>query len=77
MASGLSLAIQNWDIDTEDWKAPKGIKGAKITMIENQFKHNGSKTRLNVLMHVQDETSQDLQSFINVLKGWGYTFAMP
>lgn len=77
VARGLSLAIQNWDIDTEDWKAPKGLKGAKLNMIENQFNHSGGKTRLNVLMHVQDETAQDLQSFITVLKGWGYTFAMP
>ncbi len=77
VASGMSLAIQNWDIDTEDWKSPKGIKGAKINMIENQFNRSEGKSRFNVLMHVQDETAQDLQSFINVLKGWGFTFAMP
>jgi peptidoglycan/xylan/chitin deacetylase (PgdA/CDA1 family) len=32
VAASLSLKIENWDIDTEDWKAPRGIGDKKSTL---------------------------------------------
>jgi peptidoglycan/xylan/chitin deacetylase (PgdA/CDA1 family) len=77
VAKSLSLSIHNWDIDTEDWKAPRGIGLTKIEMINKQLKRKQKTGILNVLMHVQDETANDLQSFIDHLKELGFTFAAP
>jgi peptidoglycan/xylan/chitin deacetylase (PgdA/CDA1 family) len=77
VGASLSLKIENWDIDTEDWKGPKGIGSDKLTMIKKQFTQQQSKLLLNVLMHVQSETARDLDSFIAQLKRWGYSFAKP
>ncbi len=77
VAKKLSLTIHNWDIDTEDWKVPRGIGSKKIEMIKNQFDKNKARSTLNVLMHVQTETARDLQDFVKYLKGLGYTFALP
>ena len=74
-ATALSLTIQNWDIDTEDWRAPRGIGGEKLTMIEGQFRRQSSKSTYDVLMHVQRETARDLPAFIETLTGWGFAFA--
>lgn len=77
VAQSLSLTIQNWDIDTEDWKPPAGISQKKLQMIESQFKRSASKMKLNVLMHVLGPTARDLPSFISQLKKWGFTFSNP
>lgn len=77
VARSLSLSVHNWDIDTEDWKAPKGIGSTKIEMIKKQFFLNKGKNTLNVLMHVQLETARDLPNFIKYLKNTGLTFATP
>ncbi len=78
VAAELSLHIENWDVDTEDWKSPKGMMTtAKLQMIKKQLDKLGGSKPLNVLMHVQSETAADLGSFINQLKTWGYVFAAP
>jgi peptidoglycan/xylan/chitin deacetylase (PgdA/CDA1 family) len=77
VAASLSLKIQNWDIDTLDWKAPKGIGPAKLAKIRQQLAGQGRKSTLNVLMHVQHETARDLGGFIAQLRAWGYAFAKP
>jgi len=75
VARKLSLSIHNWDIDTEDWKAPRGIGPNKIKYIKKQLSGNKTKTVLNVLMHVQSETAKDLSEFIKILKEPGFSFA--
>ena len=77
VADALSLTIQNWDIDTRDWQHPRGIGPKKLKIIEEQFVRQRRKTRLNILMHVQDATARDLPSFISKLKDWKFTFAKP
>ena len=77
VANELSLTIQNWDIDTEDWKSPKGIGSSKRNMIERQFERKQSQTEFNVLMHVLKDTAADLDAFIRQLKAWGFSFAKP
>jgi peptidoglycan/xylan/chitin deacetylase (PgdA/CDA1 family) len=77
VAQSLSLIIQNWDIDTEDWKSPRGIGPTKIGMIKQQLERNTSKPTINVLMHVQQETARDLPEFISFLKELGFTLIDP
>lgn len=79
VAQKLALAIQNWDIDTNDWADPAGIQEKKLTDIEKQFwlPGNMGKTSLIVLMHVKRETARDLPRFISQLKKWGFAFAQP
>jgi peptidoglycan/xylan/chitin deacetylase (PgdA/CDA1 family) len=77
VANNLSLTIQNWDIDTEDWKKPEGIGATKIGLVEEQFKNQRGKTAFNILMHVQEGTARDLPNFITQLKEWGFSFAKP
>lgn len=76
-AGALSLTIQNWDIDTEDWRSPAGIGGAKLAMIERQFRRQAGKSTFNVLMHVLRPTARDLPAFIEQLRQWGFGFASP
>ncbi|MDQ3186399.1 MAG: polysaccharide deacetylase family protein, partial [Pseudomonadota bacterium] len=49
VARELSLTIVTWDIDTEDWKAPKGLGPEKIRDIEVQFTQQLRKDSFNVL----------------------------
>ncbi|WP_417913426.1 polysaccharide deacetylase family protein [Candidatus Electronema sp. TJ] len=78
VAASLSLKIENWDIDTEDWKSPKGtMDPAKLRMIKKQLDQRSGGRPLNVLMHIQNETADDLGRFISQLKAWGYVFAAP
>ncbi len=74
VAKSLSLSIHNWDIDTEDWKVPRGIGLAKCEMVKRKLAENKHKQILNVLMHVQKETARDLAGFINFLRELGFTF---
>ncbi|MCI5223166.1 MAG: polysaccharide deacetylase family protein [Candidatus Electrothrix sp. AR4] len=77
VATELSLSIQNWDVDTEDWKAPKGVGSSKRAMIQRQFERQRQKSELNVLMHVLKDTAEDLPGFIDQIKQWGFSFAKP
>jgi peptidoglycan/xylan/chitin deacetylase (PgdA/CDA1 family) len=77
IATNLSLRIHNWDIDTEDWKKPRGIGAAKIEIIKKQLNKTRGKAVLSVLMHVQRETARDLPYFIDYLKKSGFSFRAP
>ena len=77
VARELSLTIVTWDIDTEDWKAPKGLGPEKIRNIETQFTQQWRKTSFNILMHVQPATARDLPAFISQLEEWGFTIVEP
>lgn len=77
VAAELSLTIENWDIDTVDWRTPKGIGAVKRARIKEQLAGQKRKNTLRVLMHVQSETAKDLDDFIEQLKEWGYSFARP
>jgi peptidoglycan/xylan/chitin deacetylase (PgdA/CDA1 family) len=77
VAGELSLTIVTWDIDTEDWKAPKGLGPEKVRNIEDQFTQQHRKTLFNVLMHVQPATARDLPSFISKLEDWGFDIVEP
>ena len=77
VAKELSLSINNWDVDTEDWRAPRGIGPKKLESIKTQLAKNKGKGVLNVLMHVQNETARDLSGFIKFLKTLGFKFAAP
>ncbi len=77
VARELALTIVTWDIDTEDWKAPKGLGPEKIRNIESQFGQQRRKTLFNILMHVQPATARDLPSFISKLEEWGFDIVKP
>jgi peptidoglycan/xylan/chitin deacetylase (PgdA/CDA1 family) len=77
VARELALTIVTWDIDTEDWKAPKGLGPEKVRNIETQFTQQRRKTLFNILMHVQAATARDLPSFISRLEDWGFDIAEP
>lgn len=76
VAKSLSLTIENWDIDTEDWKAPRGVGETKLANVQRQLKET-KLVRLNVLLHVQQETARDLPNFIKQVTSWGFGFARP
>jgi peptidoglycan/xylan/chitin deacetylase (PgdA/CDA1 family) len=77
VARELALTIVTWDIDTEDWKAPKGLGPEKIRNIESQFGQQRRKTLFDILMHVQPATARDLPSFISKLEEWGFDIVKP
>lgn len=60
VAESLSLKILNWDVDTNDWRPPRGIGPSKVTDVELQLKRRIDRSPLNVLMHVRAETARDL-----------------
>lgn len=68
VCQSLALTIHNWDIDTDDWRPPKGIGLIKMQWIEKRFIRKQDKDLLNVLMHVQNETARDLSDFITYLQ---------
>lgn len=77
VARELALTIVTWDIDTEDWKAPKGLGPEKIRNIESQFTQQRRKALYSILMYVQPATARDLPSFISKLGEWGFDIAEP
>ena len=76
VANRLSLKIQNWDIDTEDWKKPQGVS-SKYSAIRGQLERQPGKKTFQVLLHVQAATARDLPDFIATLRDWGFAFAKP
>lgn len=74
----LGLSIHNWDVDTEDWRKPRGLLGAeRLKKMEKKLDKNKNKATLNVLMHVQKKTARDLQGLIDYLRKKGFRFAIP
>ena len=86
VARALSLTIQGWDIDTNDWNNRPEFGGKRGLLVPEKLKKireqlgwgfNKTKPKLNMLMHVLDETAHDLPGFITKLREWGYSFTDP
>ena len=77
VARQLGLTIQNWDVDTEDWRKPQGLGPTKRAAIRDQFSRQPAKKVFQILMHVQPATARDLPEFIAALREWGFAFAKP
>jgi hypothetical protein len=69
--------VRNWEIDSEDWKHPRGVGSDKIVMMKKQFERQAGKRNFNVLMHVKTETAKDLPNLILQLQSWGFSFKAP
>lgn len=73
-ANDAGLILTGWDVDTEDWKTPKGIK---FDYTDQQFRNYikaGHITKTDVLMHDTYTTAKDLPKLIERLKSFGYEF---
>ncbi|MDC3960499.1 polysaccharide deacetylase family protein [Polyangium jinanense] len=72
---GLKLTL--WDIDTNDWRKPKGLDEHKFSPARASWKkmYDERKHPLDILMHVQQETADRLDGFIKSMKGdcWQFT----
>jgi peptidoglycan/xylan/chitin deacetylase (PgdA/CDA1 family) len=77
VSKNLSLTVRNWEIDSEDWKHPRGVGANKIAMMKKQFERQAGKRNFNVLMHVKSETAKDLPNLIQQLQSWGFSFKAP
>ena len=77
VANELGLRLTGWDVDTNDWRKPRGLDGAKIAPPMPQWEalYNTHQRPLDVLMHVNQATARDLGGFIQALKseGWQLT----
>jgi peptidoglycan/xylan/chitin deacetylase (PgdA/CDA1 family) len=73
IAKEQNLTITIWNVDTEDWKRPKGLK-QKMKSIMDQVGKNKHRELIDILMHVQAETADDLEVLIGKLKSDGYQF---
>lgn len=77
VAAELGLKLTGWDVDTNDWKAPRGLLDSKKFYPARQDWKPFSLKRarpLDVLMHVNQDTARDLQAFILGLRKEGWEF---
>lgn len=73
----LGLKLTGWDVDTNDWKAPRGLLDSKKFEPARQDWKALSLRRarpLDILMHVNQDTAKDLQTFILGLQKEGWEF---
>jgi peptidoglycan/xylan/chitin deacetylase (PgdA/CDA1 family) len=79
VATELGLRLTGWDVDTNDWKTPRGLLDSKKFYPARQDWKPLSLKRgrsLDVLMHVNQDTARDLQAFILGLQKEGWEFRM-
>lgn len=77
VAAELDLKLTGWDVDTNDWKAPRGLLDSKKFEPARQAWKAMSLKRarpLDILMHVNQATAKDLQTFILGLQKEGWEF---
>jgi peptidoglycan hydrolase-like protein with peptidoglycan-binding domain len=77
VAAELGLQLTGWDVDTNDWKAPRGLKAEeKFSPPRKDWKALYTKRgrALDVLMHVNQDTVKELAAFIQSLKADGWEF---
>lgn len=78
VATELNLQLTGWDVDTNDWKAPRGLMTAqeKYEPARKGWKDMSLKRGrpLDFLMHVNQDTVRDLKAFIQrlVTEGWEF-----
>lgn len=79
VAAELGLKLTAWDVDTNDWKSPRGLLDPRKFYPARQGWKTLSIRRsrpLDVLMHVNQDTAKDLQAFILGLQKEGWEFRM-
>lgn len=77
VAAELGLQLTGWDVDTNDWKAPRGLLAQeKFSPPRKTLKDLSLKRGrpLDFLMHVNQDTVKDLKAFIAGLKTEGWEF---
>lgn len=77
VAAELGLKLTAWDVDTNDWKSPRGLMDSRKFYPARQDWKTLSIRRgrpLDVLMHVNQDTAKDLQAFILGLLKEGWEF---
>lgn len=77
VAAELGLKLTGWDVDTNDWKAPRGLLDSKkFSPAPKDWKALSLKRSrpLDILMHVNQDTARDLQAFILGLQKEGWEF---
>ncbi len=77
VAAELGLQLTGWDVDTNDWKAPRGLKAEqKFSPPRKSWKDVYKKKgrALDILMHVNQDTVKELAGFIQGLKADGWEF---
>jgi peptidoglycan/xylan/chitin deacetylase (PgdA/CDA1 family) len=78
VATELGLQLTGWDVDTNDWKAPRGLLAQeKFDPPRKTLKDLSLKRGkpLDFLMHINQDTVKDLKAFIAGLKTEGWQFA--
>jgi peptidoglycan/xylan/chitin deacetylase (PgdA/CDA1 family) len=79
IAGELGLKLTAWDVDTNDWKPPRGLLDSKKFSPPRQDWKALSLKRgkpLDILMHVNQDTAKDLQAFILGLQKEGWQFKL-
>lgn len=79
VAAELGLKLTAWDVDTNDWRAPRGLLDSKkFSPAHKDWKALSIKRGqpLDILMHVNQDTARDLQTFILGLQKDGWEFRM-
>jgi len=74
VASNLNLYLTGWDVDTEDWKKPLGIKLDLVDTRIRELVRLGHYTKVDILMHVLPDTANDLPKLIKRMKAHGFEF---
>lgn len=77
VATELGLQLTGWDVDTQDWKAPRGLLAEqKFYPARKGWKNLCIKRSraLDLLMHVNQDTVKDLKAFIHGLRTDGWEF---
>jgi peptidoglycan/xylan/chitin deacetylase (PgdA/CDA1 family)/peptidoglycan hydrolase-like protein with peptidoglycan-binding domain len=77
VAAELGLTLTGWDVDTNDWKAPRGLKAEqKFSPPRKDWKALYTKRgrALDILMHVNQDTVKELAAFIQGMRADGWEF---
>jgi peptidoglycan-N-acetylglucosamine deacetylase len=77
VATELGLQLTGWDVDTNDWKAPRGLLAdQKFYPARKAWKDLSLKRgrAVDLLMHVNQDTAKDLKAFIHGLQADGWEF---
>lgn len=69
----LGLENYTWDVDSGDWKGPKGISPSKIEGIRLQILQRICQKHLVILLHATTETANDLPVLLEHLNKWNLT----
>jgi peptidoglycan/xylan/chitin deacetylase (PgdA/CDA1 family) len=72
------LIRTRWDVDTNDWRKPKGLDGKRFDPPRSGWKklYQANKKPLDILMHVYPETAADLNAFILDMMNDHWTFTL-